>query len=310
MPLNSIVEFRDVSFSYGKNQAVKNLSFSVYENEIFGFLGPNGAGKSTSINLLCRLLKPVSGAIEFNGKNICRYPEGAKKIGLCPQQNVFWPDLTCLEQMQFMGAMYGVKRKYLKSKSEEILKKLALFDRRHTLASNLSGGMKRRLNIALALVHDPVLVILDEPETGLDPQSRVLIRELFRDLSSSKTIILTSHNMDEVERLAQRIGIIDHGSLLALGTSDELKARVGQDDIIELQFETDNSDFASRLREKYNLVQDVDNTFFISSKKSGKDLVEITEMAKRSDTAVKEIKLRPGNLEDVFIALTGKPLRD
>ncbi|MEA1875280.1 MAG: ABC transporter ATP-binding protein [Bacteroidota bacterium] len=223
MSSNIAIKCRNLSKSYGSLKAVHQMNLEVAKGEIFGFLGPNGAGKSTSIMMICGLLKPDSGLVYINGLELRKNPSLSKIIGFCPQENVFWPKLNGLEQLLFMAAMYGIRWKDSKKRAIRLLDDLGLSSKSKSLTSKWSGGMKRRLNIALALIHDPDILILDEPEAGLDPQSRVLIREYFRAMIPQKTILLTTHNMDEADRMSDRVAIIDDGLIIALGNPRELK---------------------------------------------------------------------------------------
>ena len=204
---------------YGDLLAVNGLSLEVRVGEVFGLLGPNGAGKTTSISMMCGLLKPDSGRTLVHGQPIeAGTPEVRARVGVCPQEIVVWRDLTCLEQLVFAAQMYDIDRQVARERALRLLEELGLSDRAGSLARTLSGGMQRRLNVALALVHDPEIVVLDEPGAGLDPQSRVLVREYIQSLARHKTVILTTHNMDEAERLADRVAIVDRGSLLTVDT--------------------------------------------------------------------------------------------
>ena len=217
---------------FGDFKAVDGLNFEIYNNGIFGLLGPNGAGKTTTISMICGLLKPSEGTIvfdDFDGKD----PKSL--IGYCPQENIFYPKLTCFEQLLFIGQIYGIASKISRPKALELLELLGLKDKTNERAGRLSGGMKRRLNICLALVHDPEILILDEPEAGLDPQSRILVRDFISAFGREKTVILTTHNMDEADRLADRIAIMDHGNLLLLDTPQNLKRTIGDGDILEFK---------------------------------------------------------------------------
>jgi len=226
---NIVLQTEGLTKRYGSLVAVQDLSLQVDEGEVFGFLGPNGAGKTTSINMMCGLLKPDAGHVVVHGAPIAGgRAEVRARVGVCPQDIVIWERLTCLEQLQFVGQMYGLAGREALRRSGQLLDELDLAEKRNRQAHTLSGGMKRRLNLALALVHDPDIAVLDEPEAGLDPQSRVKVREYVRSLACKKTVILTTHNMDEADRVADRIAIIDHGKLLVLDTPAALKQRVGQ----------------------------------------------------------------------------------
>ena len=214
---DSVIEFQNIVKKYDDVAVVNNLSLEVKKGEIFGFLGPNGAGKSTSINMMVGLLKPTSGKILFNGKDSSYLDE--KEIGIRPQDVVLWNNLTCFENLYMMGKMYDMPVKLLKERIVEILEKLQLTDKKDKLISTLSGGMKRRMNIAMATIHNPSIVVLDEPSEGLDPQSRRLLWDyILYQKELGNTVILTTHLMDEADMLSDRVAIIDHGQLLKLDT--------------------------------------------------------------------------------------------
>jgi ABC-2 type transport system ATP-binding protein len=222
---------------FGEQVAVDHINLEVHPGEILGFLGPNGAGKTTAIRMICGLLKPDEGQVLYNGRPLGDIPGGKSLLGVCPQDNVHWERLTCLEQMEFTGEMYDLSRSGSRLRSKLLLDQLGLLSQAGKQARRLSGGMQRRLNIALALVHDPAVLILDEPEAGLDPQSRVLMREFIRDLSGNRTIILTTHNMDEADRLSHRVAIIDQGRILMTDTPENLKHSTGTNNQLELDFD-------------------------------------------------------------------------
>jgi ABC-2 type transport system ATP-binding protein len=226
MSSTPVIICRNLSRSFGETRAVDDLNLEVRSGEIFGFLGPNGAGKTTSINIICGLLYPDGGSVKIMGKELKPNRELRLKIGLCPQENIFWPKLTGLEQLQFMARMYGIGFKESRQKGIKLLDSLGLSEKSGKRSSGWSGGMKRRLNIALALIHDPEILILDEPEAGLDPQSRVMVRDFIKSCVPDKTVLLTTHNMDEADRMSDRVGIIDRGKMIAMGTPDELKKSI------------------------------------------------------------------------------------
>jgi len=308
--MEPIIKIEGLKKRYGEFTAVDGISFAINRNEIFGLLGPNGAGKTTTISMICGLLPVTEGEITFtncNGKN--------KKsvIGYCPQENIFYPKLTCLEQLQFMGQMYGLPSKTVKERAIELLNLLGLADKTHVRASNLSGGMKRRLNICLALIHDPEILILDEPEAGLDPQSRILVRDFIKTFSKLKTVILTTHNMDEAERLSDRVAIIDHGKLLLLDTPQNLKRTVGEGDILELVIESNNENSTKAFSDSIQIlnmnIKINDDTVFVKHSNIIEQLPAIKNIAEKNGLKIAEIKLRENTLEDVFIHLTGRNLR-
>jgi ABC-2 type transport system ATP-binding protein len=223
------INIRVVSLTkrFGEQTAVDQISLEVNPGDILGFLGPNGAGKTTAIRMFCGLLKPDSGEVLYNGQSLHHLPGGKSLIGVCPQENVHWERLTCLEQLIFIGEMYNLNRSTAKVRSQALLDQLGLSAHSEKQARRLSGGMKRRLNIALALVHDPPVLFLDEPEAGLDPQSRILMREFIREMAGTRTIILTTHNMDEADRLSTRVAIIDEGKILRVDTPENLRQSIG-----------------------------------------------------------------------------------
>lgn len=204
--------------------AVDDISLGIYQGEIFGLLGPNGAGKTTTIRMLCGLLAADSGLVTVKGIPISSgYTRVKSLIGLCPQEIVLWQLLTCFEQMRFVGISYGLTARTARNRAETLLDTLGLSEKRNSLAHTLSGGMQRRLNIALALVHDPELIVLDEAQAGLDPQSRILVRDFIRQRAKKKTVILTTHDMDEADRLADRVAIMDHGKILMVDLQAKVK---------------------------------------------------------------------------------------
>ncbi|KAF0195802.1 MAG: antibiotic transport system ATP-binding protein [Bacteroidetes bacterium] len=287
---------------------VDNLSVEIREGEIFGLLGPNGAGKTTSIRMITGLLQPDSGEVMINGKRATGN-DNRLNVGLCPQELVLWNNLTCREQLIFIAAMYNVRGHVAHHRADELLERMHLTEKRNRLARTLSGGMQRRLNILMALMHDPGIIILDEPEAGLDPQSRVLVREFILSLSKIKTVVFTTHNMDEAERVCDRIAIIDSGKLLVTGSPDNLKKTIGKGDVLEIMF-SGNAPATSELAELSDEVKIIDSVMYFKSLAVIDKLPSIIEGLKSKDIKIKGINLRENTLEDVFISLTGKKLRD
>ena len=311
-----ILSVRGLTKSYGDLTAVKDLSLHVYKGEIFGFLGPNGAGKTTSISMICGLLKKDSGDITIKGQRVNGNARAFKHlIGLCPQDIVIWEDLTCLEQLEITGRLYDMRRAAAREKALELLDMLGLSEKSGKLAKTLSGGMKRRLNIALALIHEPEILILDEPQAGLDPQSRVLVREYIRSLAKKITIILTTHDMDEADRLSDRVAVIDHGQLLVLDTPENLKNRVGKGDMLEIKIFPGQEQRLEQLVKKLPANLDyIDLPEENSFRLTGVDIMDrlplLLERFKKSKLAIEDMTLRKKTLEDVFISLTGRRLRE
>lgn len=305
-----MITINNLTKQFGDFTAVDQLNIEIIPNEIFGLLGLNGAGKTTTINMLCGLLKPTSGTIHYpaiNGR------DQRTLIGYCPQENIFYPKLSCLEQLIFTARMYGVTGTDAKAQANKLLDLLGLKDKSNVYASKLSGGMKRRLNICLALIHNPEILILDEPEAGLDPQSRLLVREFIQFWGKQKTVILTTHNMDEADRLADRIGIMDHGKILALDTPANLKKSIGNAEALELELENETTalKLVQLITQKVEgaKITNAENKVFIQHQDSIPFLMQIQQLATANDIRIKEFRLRENTLEDVFIHLTGRNLR-
>ncbi len=314
-----ILQVRGLTKTFGTVLAVDHLSLDVARGEIFGFLGPNGAGKTTSINMMVGLLEPSSGDVLIEGQSIRSGRASAlNQIGVCPQENILWEKLTCLEQLEFFGVNYGLSRAAARQHGSELLAALGLAARSRELAGRLSGGMKRRLNLALALIHDPQIVFLDEPEAGLDPQSRVLVRDMIRQLARQKTVVLTTHNMDEAERLADRVAIIDHGRLLVVDTPDALNRRLGDVTVLEVEL-----DSPTGLAEGQNIQRVLDclkprypdalvsnGLLTLRAADLSARLPEVLRLIETGGARAGSIHMRPNTLEDVFLSLTGRGLRE
>ncbi len=299
---------------YGDLIAVDHLDLQIEKGEIFGFLGPNGAGKTTSINMIVGLLTPTSGTILINGHDRARVPR--RSIGICPQELVLWDELTCAENLTLMGDMYSLPRAVTKERIRSVLTDLALLEKANVRVSQLSGGLKRRLNIALAVIHNPDVVVLDEPSAGLDPQARLLLWDFIFSLKDKegKTIILTTHVMEEADALSDRVAIIDHGKLLQLDTPGNLKKTIGTGDIVELQLaelekrEVVRDDLASIAG--IEEIKDVGGKITIRALNAVRLLPEIIERVEARDAHVSDMSIRENTLEDVFIYLTGRGLRE
>ncbi len=295
--------------------AVNGLSFGVLAGEIFGLLGPNGAGKTTTMNMLCGLLQPDAGTVSIHGRPLCRGNRDVRlQVGVCPQEAVLWERLTGLEQLQFAGQMYGMAGPAARRSGRQLLADLDLDAARDKQARMLSGGMKRRLSLAMALIHDPQIVVLDEPEAGLDPQSRVAVREYIRGLAGRKTVILTTHDMDEADRMVDRLAIIDRGNLLVLDTPQALKRAVGGGDIVEIAL--DGGQETLRCVEPAlaafvdrSAIQYLDGRLIIRSLDVVSKLAAILGALAGCGLRPGEVHVRANSLEDVFIQLTGRRLR-
>ncbi|OGD12253.1 MAG: hypothetical protein A2Y86_06980 [Candidatus Aminicenantes bacterium RBG_13_62_12] len=300
---------------FGDLTAVDDLSLEVRRGEIFGFLGPNGAGKTTTIKMMCGLLRPDGGTVEIDGRGIDPGSPAARRlIGLAPQSIVLWESLTCREQIEFMGRIYGLNAPRARRRGRELLEAFGLEDKRDKLGKTLSGGMQRRLNIALALVHEPELLFLDEPQAGLDPQSRLLVRDLIHSLAGRATVILTTHDMEEAEKLSDRVCIIDHGRLLVLDTVAGIKNRLGQGDLVEVEIDGDiGVELLPHLPPAWSESRRVNvygRTLSLVSDESVSILPEILQVIESRGLRLASLRLRQKTLEDVFIHLTGRGLRE
>lgn len=302
--------------SYHGIPAVRDLSMAVEEGEVFGFLGPNGAGKTTTINMLCGLLRPDAGEVRLFGRVVSSAGNGTRsRVGFCPQNIVLWEKLTCMEQLVFMARMYDLSDRKARENALRLLIELELEEKKDRRAGTLSGGLQRRMNIAMALVHDPQIVVLDEPEAGLDPQSRVRVREYIHSLARKKTVILTTHNMDEAERVADRVAIIDHGQLLVLDTPGALKAGMGEGDVLEIQINPDvvvgnqAQDALDGMSARATLDAD-SHCLRVRTLDAVNRLPVILERLRSAGFNPGQVSIRQNTLEDVFIQLTGRSLRE
>ncbi len=309
-----IIETQNITRKFDGFKAVDGLSLQIKKGEVFGFLGPNGAGKTTSINIMVGLLKPTSGRVIIDGQDMDKFDRAS--IGVCPQELVLWDNLTCQESLKLIGDMYEVPGDVLKQRVNQLLEDLFLTDKANVLVKNLSGGMKRRLNLALAVVHQPEIVVLDEPSEGLDPQSRRVLWEYIISLRDveGKTVILTTHIMDEADRLSDRVAIIDHGKLLKLDTPENLKKEIGGGDIVEITLSNAdmNQKVIGKLKEMKNVlsVLQVDGIINLRALNAVGKLPQIMDGIEEAEAHMADLSVRQNTLEDVFIDLTGTRLRE
>lgn len=311
----SYVTINNVVKRYNIKPVVDNISLEIREGEIFGLLGPNGAGKTTTIKMLTGLLNSDNGEIKINSKRVTMNSlEVKREIGFVPQDIAIYNDISALENVEFFGKLYGIKGKELKSSVNSALEFVGLSSHRKELPKTFSGGMKRRLNIACALVHNPKLIVMDEPTVGIDPQSRNHILESVRALNKmGATIIYTSHYMEEVEVLCHRVAIMDLGKLIALGAIQELKTLLPDNQELNIEVATINSETVSEIR-RHPLTKSIEveseNNLFIKGAKGEHLLQDILFILGKNEIKTRSVKIIEPNLEGVFLHLTGKTLRD
>jgi ABC-2 type transport system ATP-binding protein len=300
----------DLTRRYGDLVAVDALSLSARPGEVLALLGPNGAGKTTTLDMLSGATRPDSGQVTWN--DLPASPSRLRRlVGLCPQSIQVWPRLTCAEQLRLVARLSDVPARRHVGVVGELLERVGLNAQAKVQARRLSGGMQRRLNVALALVSEPAVVVLDEPEAGLDPQSRVLIRELIIDLARERIVIVSSHDLAEVERIADRVIILDHGRVIAHGTPVELLASAALTPTVE--FMTGRDDAARLVGAFTELVGgDVraDGGRVVVRLGSGVSLDAALALAGRADVPLSAVRTSEASLEDLFLQLTGRSLRE
>lgn len=310
----AIVETRGLTKVFNGRKAVDRLNLTVEEGEIFGLLGPNGAGKSTTVAMLATILSPTRGAALVGGYDIRRHPkEVRKKIGVVPQEFGLYDDLTARENLAYFGRLHGLSGDRLRKRVDELLRLVQLEERANDRVKTFSGGMKHRLNLVTGLIHEPSLLFLDEPTTGLDPQARLAVWELIeRFRSEGVTILLTTHYMEEADRLCDRVAIMDRGKVIALDSPTNLKRSIGKLEVIEMRTRGGSSDFLARLR-RFRDVKRVVRTpegLRILTPTADELVAEVVTLASSAGVRVDSINVIQPTLEDVFIKLTGKTLRD
>jgi len=310
MPL---LELRNLFKAYGPVRAVDGISLSLNEGEIYGLLGPNGAGKTTTISMIAGLLKPDAGDIIIAGSNFWHDPQAAKKImGFVPQEVTLYEELSARENLEFWGQLAGLSSKQAKQRTNELLNALSLTDRANDQTKKYSGGMKRRLNVGCALLHRPRLLLLDEPTVGIDPQARMNLLEFVRQLCKEGTSILyTTHYLEEAETLCQRIGIIDHGRLLAEGTLTDLQARLGGSQLFALEgnLAQIDPDQYPGFSQKFRVMQRSTRQLLVTSL-GERDPSECLKNLLGYGLPLENVTLKRPSLNEVFLQLTGRELRE
>jgi ABC-2 type transport system ATP-binding protein len=306
--VNAAVDVRALTKRFGDFTAVNEISFSVKEGEIFGLLGPNGAGKST-------LMAPTAGSATVGGADIIRDSDTVRRtIGVIPQALTSDPELSVEENLTIFARLYGVPREKRKRLITELLEAVQLTEWRNKPVKNLSGGMRRRVEIARGLVHEPRIFFLDEPTTGLDPVSRTAVWEMLHRIKTARdlTVILTTHYMDEADKLCDRIAIVDHGKLVALDSPLNLKASIPGRNFIEASFTGEPDDWRARLQRlpAVDSVSGEGNVVRIASNNGPLTTTALIAAAAESDVAVRSLAVHSTTLDDVFVHFTGRDLRD
>lgn len=308
------VEIHNISKRFGDKIVLDNISFEIEEGEIFGLIGPNGAGKSTLINIITTVLQADNGSINICGYDINKEPLKAKKaIGYVPQDLALFEDLNGFANLEYFGALYGLKGKELKERINEALEITGLKDQVKVKVKKYSGGMKRRLNIAAAIMHHPKVLILDEPTVGVDPQSRNHIFSFIKEIGKKwgTTVMYTSHYMEEVEELCERVFIIDTGKEVSYGSKEEVKNSVFPFNSIVIHSEKIDSETLISLRDIEGVTnideEETTQTLTINDKFK---LIDALKIYEDKNINIKKISYEEAKLEDVFLALTGKSLRD
>lgn len=310
----SILIVEDLCKSYAKTDAVRGLTFEISRGEFFGLLGPNSAGKTTTIGLLSGLIKPTRGHISISGVDLFSRPMEAKaKLGLVPQNFAFYPTLSARDNLVFFGRIYGLKGKHLRRRIAHVLEIVELTDRVNQTVETFSNGMKRRLNIAVGLLHEPEILILDEPTVGVDTQSRNAILESIHSLNQfGVTVLYTTHYIEEAQRLCDRVAIIDQGKIIALDRPARLIQDFGKG-LIHIEFNASIDDQLLDQLGSVGMVRVVDNqkrAIHIETDHTDQTSKELLELMKTKNGLLKTLDISEPNLETVFIHLTGRNLRD
>lgn len=308
------ISVKNLSKSYGETKAVNDISFSVETGQVFALLGPNGAGKTTTITMLSTLLQPDTGEITIMGHNLNNAAAKAKaQLGVIPQEIALYEDLSAAENLMFWGKMYGLRGKSLKSRVEEVLEMIGLTERKNDRIGKYSGGMKRRVNIGVALLHNPKVLYMDEPTVGIDPQSRRHILDNIKSLNQAgMTVLYTTHYMEEAEELADQIAIMDQGKIIAQGSKAELVKTIGEYERLTIQIDSPNEMVLGTWK-KLPGVQKIsgeNGSLHVIVDDSNLILPQLFETAAEKKTRITAVDIQEPNLEAVFLHLTGKALRD
>ncbi|MBW6473680.1 MAG: ABC transporter ATP-binding protein [Anaerolineaceae bacterium] len=308
------IEVKNLKKSFGSFQAVKGVDIIAQQGEILSLLGPNGAGKSTTISMLSGLIAPSDGDAFIMGYSVTDQPKSAKeKLGVVPQDIALYPDLSARENLLFWGKMYDLRGSDLKQRVDEVLEMIGLTERQKDRVGKFSGGMKRRVNIAAALMHKPDVVIMDEPTVGIDPQSRRHILDNVKELNrQGMTVLYTTHYMEEAAELSDHIAIMDQGKIIAFGTHDELIKMVGEQTRIDLTFNAEVEAIIPAWKEIEGVsgIDASDGKVTALVDDSNQALPRLLEVAAQGGVRILSVDIKEPNLESVFLHLTGRALRD
>jgi ABC-2 type transport system ATP-binding protein len=314
MGASPAIQVQDLHKAFGEIQAVQGVSFDVQPGEIFSLLGPNGAGKTTTISMLSTLLRPDQGDALVLGHSINRDPMGVKAVlGVVPQEIALYEDLSALENLTFWGKMYGLRGAALRSRVTEVLEIIGLTERASDRVSKFSGGMKRRVNIGVALLHRPQVIYMDEPTVGIDPQSRRNILDSVVALKDQgMTVLYTTHYMEEAQELSDHIAIMDHGQLIALGTHSELVKIVGETSCITLGLNIENEGVieAWKAIPGVSQITSENGSLTVLADDSNRALPRLFDAAAAQGVRITSVHIQEPDLETVFLHLTGRALRD
>ncbi|HRF49879.1 MAG TPA: ATP-binding cassette domain-containing protein [Anaerolineales bacterium] len=314
--MKNILVARDLRKTYGENEAVKGVSFEIKAGEIFSLLGPNGAGKTTTISMLSGLIAPTAGDADIAGHSIVRDSLRVReRIGVVPQEIALYDDLTARENLTFWGQMYGLSGGRLKTRIAAVLEQIGLSDRANERIKTYSGGMKRRVNIGVGLLHEPQLLFMDEPTVGIDPQSRRAILDTVKALNTQGMAVLyTTHYMEEAAELSDRVGIIDHGKMIALGTQRELAQQIGGRETLSLHIGDDQNSQALaevvRGLPGVDQASAMDHTVSVIVASAAEALAPVVGAASANGFRIRGVEVTEPDLESVFLHLTGRALRD
>lgn len=300
--------------SYGEVRAVNGVSFEVPPGEIFGLLGPNGAGKTTTIHCLCGLISPTSGRVRIAGADVQRDRVAARRqMGLAPQELALYESLSARENLEYWAGVYGLRGAALRQRADEALELAGLADRGRDPVRRFSGGMKRRLNFACAIVHRPRVLLLDEPTAGVDPQSRARLLDLVQaQACAGAAVVYTTHYMEEAQQLCRRIAVIDHGRIIAMGTLEQLRSLIGGRDVLRVAGRMDGpraAEAAARM-EGVEVLGAAEDLLSMRVEDGARRLEAILETLRRSGMEVRSVSLEQPSLESLFLQLTGKELRE